>query len=64
MPKNYLVHDTTANTYTECPNKASAMSLVARLEKLDKYDGFFRPHRYVIIVNKYSFGLRRSRYEE
>jgi len=64
MPKTYVVHDTVSKTYTPCQNKFDAMSLVSRLEALDKYDGFYKPHRYVIIVNKSFFNERSFRYEK
>lgn len=60
MPKAYMVKDTMTGFYTPCRNKVSAMSLIVRLEAMDKYDGLFKPHRYVIIVNKSFYGTERS----
>jgi len=60
MQKYYMVKDTMTGFYTPCRNRMSAMSLVSRLEAADKYDGLYRPHRYIIIVNKSMFNLERS----
>lgn len=60
MPKNYMVKDTMTGFFTPCHSKASAMSLVSRLEAADKYDGLYRPHRYVIIIDKSFYGFERG----